>query len=115
MPLTIFQKISNIIVIIITVIYNINCSNLKNISQNNEITQGNCLNIYDIQKIHVGMTKQEISHNIGLPTLQNLFKPNTWYYIYYHRNRQGIIQQQTFILEFDKNNTLITLKSKYII
>lgn len=109
-----FKKILNIIIIII-IIFNINCSTLKNISQNQEITQGNCLNIYDIKKIHIGMTAQEISNNIGLPTFQDLFEPNKWYYIYYHKNHNGIIQQQTFILEFNKKDILIALQNKYAI
>lgn len=109
------KNILNIILIIIIIVFNIRCSTLQNISNKyHDTDQGHYLNTYDIQKIHIGMTKAEISYNIGSPTLQDLFGENKWYYIYYHRYHNKIVKQQIFILKFDENNTLIDLKNNSI-
>lgn len=110
MPFKILQNILNITIIIATVL-NTSCSILqKNISKNYNIKQGNHLKAHDIQKIHIGMTKPEISHAIGLPTLQDLFETNIWYYIYYNHHHHAIKELQTITLIFDKNNILIDFK-----
>lgn len=109
------KKILNIIIITIITIIHVNCSTLKNISNYNyNIDQGNYLNTQDIQKIHIGMTKNEISQNIGSPTLQDIFEPNIWYYIHYQQNRNDIKKQQIFILQFNKYDILINLKNESI-
>lgn len=110
--LKLLKKTLNITIITIIIIFNINCSTLKNISKYHDINQGNYLNTYDIQKIHIGMTKNEISHNLGLPTLQDLFGLNIWYYIHYHQYQNGIIKQTTLILKFNEHDILINLKNK---
>lgn len=104
------KVISNTIIIIITIILNVNCSMLKNISIHHDITQGHHLNAQEIQKICIGMNKNEILYNIGSPTLQDLFESNIWYYIFYHQKHNKIIEQQTVILKFNKNDILINIQ-----
>lgn len=104
------QNTLNVIIITIIISLNISCTIPKNILQYQDISQGNLLNSHDIKKIKIGMTKDEISKNIGLPTLKNIFGLNIWYYIYYHYHHNKIIQQQTLILTFDKNDILINFK-----
>lgn len=73
--------------------------------------QGIYLNQQDIQKkIHIGITKSEIISNIGLPTLQNIFGLNKWYYIYCHDNPTGYLEYKTIELEFDSNDILTIIK-----
>lgn len=112
-----FQNILNKVAILIIIINNTSCSTLtlQNISNKyDNIYQGNYLTTYDIEKIHIGMNKSEISQKIGLPTLKDIFGENVWYYIYYHQFHNKIIKQQNFMLKFNKNNILIELKNNSI-
>lgn len=104
------KKIQAIILIILSMSINISCSILQRyISENLDIEQGIYLTEKDIQKFYVGMTQAEILNNIGHPILQDIFKPNKWYYIYYHYQHNKLLDLQIIELSFDLNEILISI------
>ncbi|URJ24378.1 outer membrane protein assembly factor BamE [Candidatus Blochmanniella camponoti] len=88
------------------------CTILQHMPQSSDIKQGNYLNEYDIKKIRLGMTKLEISSNIGDPTLEGFLNPNTWYYIFYYRSGNRILEHQILTLKFDAHDILVTMNRK---
>ncbi|WP_159715134.1 outer membrane protein assembly factor BamE [Blochmannia endosymbiont of Camponotus nipponensis] len=100
------------IVIAITMVFNVSCAVLQYAPQSFNIKQGNYLNEQDVKKIHIGMTKLDISFSIGAPTLQGLLEPNIWYYIFYHRSGKKIIEHQILELKFDAHDILTTINKK---
>ncbi|URJ26260.1 outer membrane protein assembly factor BamE [Blochmannia endosymbiont of Camponotus modoc] len=85
---------------------------LQYMPRSSDIQQGNYLNEYDIKKIRLGMTKLEISSNIGDPTLEGFLNPNIWYYIFYYRSGNKISEHQILMLKFDAHDTLVTMNKR---
>lgn len=102
--------ISNMIMIIIIIIFDINCSILKyHMQKNLDVEQGIYLTTQDMKKINVSMHKDEILSNIGPPILKDIFGENIWYYTYYHHFSNGQEKYQTIELIFDSNDFLTTM------
>ena len=47
-----------------------------------DIPQGNYLEQKDIDKLQIGMTKEQVKFVLGAPVLIDSFDTNTWHYIY---------------------------------
>lgn len=99
-----------IIIIFLIMIFNVGCNILQYyISNQSDIEQGIYLTKKDMQKVKIGMTKNEVCNNIGSPVLQDLFKINIWYYIYYHFYVNNQSDVQIIELIFNSNNVLTTI------
>ncbi len=47
-----------------------------------DVPQGNFLEQKDVDKLRVGMTKEQVIYVLGRPVLQDSFDHDTWYYLY---------------------------------
>ncbi|URJ30490.1 outer membrane protein assembly factor BamE domain-containing protein [Candidatus Blochmannia vicinus (nom. nud.)] len=115
MCLKVVQPILHTIVAIATMVCSIGCTMIQYMPKQFDVKQGNYLSECEINRICLGMTKSDISSNIGAPTLQGLLTPNIWYYIFYHRIGNKIIKHQILTLKFDTNDVLITIDKKVIV
>ncbi|AAZ41176.1 small membrane protein A [Candidatus Blochmanniella pennsylvanica str. BPEN] len=112
MYLKVFFKTLHTSIFIITLVCNVSCTMPQYMPISFDIKQGNRLNEYDIKKIRLGMTKLEISSNIGDPTLEGFLNPNTWYYIFYYRRGNRILEHQILTLKFDAHDILVTINKE---
>lgn len=74
-----------------------------------DIPQGNYLEQKSIDKIQMGMTKEQVKFILGSPVVVDTFNNNTWNYIY--RFKSGISKkmdvQKSFTIKFE-NDKLIS-------
>lgn len=74
-----------------------------------DIPQGNYLEQKSIDKIQMGMTKEQVKFILGSPVVVDVFNNNTWNYIY--RFKSGISKkmdvQKSFTIKFE-NDKLIS-------
>lgn len=47
-----------------------------------DVPQGNFLDENDVDKLRVGMTKEQVIYVLGRPILKDAFDKDTWYYVY---------------------------------
>lgn len=47
-----------------------------------DIPQGNFLDVKDVEKLRIGMTKEQVVFVLGNPVLKDSFNKNTFYYVY---------------------------------
>jgi outer membrane protein assembly factor BamE len=47
-----------------------------------DVPQGNFLDEKDVEKLRIGMTKEQVIFVLGRPILKDAFDKDTWYYIY---------------------------------
>lgn len=88
------------------------CSTLEKVVYRPDINQGNYLSPADVQKIHTGMTKQQVSYVLGTPMLHDAFGNNTWYYVFREQPGHESVKQQTLTLTFDSAGTLTNIANK---
>ena len=55
-----------------------------------DLQQGNLLNIENIDRIQVGMTKSQIKYLLGGPVVGTPYEENRWDYIYLYQPRMDI-------------------------
>ncbi|MDO6489337.1 outer membrane protein assembly factor BamE [Colwellia sp. 6_MG-2023] len=70
-----------------------------------DIPQGNYLEQKSIDKIQVGMTKEQVKFVLGSPVLVDSFDKDTWNYVY--RFKSGLSEkldtQKNFTMKFEDN------------
>ena len=67
-----------LIIIISLLIYSCSNTNLYRVT----ITQGTVFAQEDLDKLEIGMTKDQVSFVMGQPSFENFFEKNVWNYIY---------------------------------
>ncbi|MBD3668786.1 MAG: outer membrane protein assembly factor BamE [Kangiella sp.] len=65
------------------------------------IQQGNILEQSQVNKLKIGMTKDQISYVLGNPALNTNLNSDTWYYLYYMVPSTGEKREERIILHFD--------------
>ncbi len=66
------------------------------------IQQGNLLEVEDVDKVEVGMTRSQVRYLLGTPMLADPFDPQRWDYLYtFRRGRQARIDRSHFVVHFD--------------
>ncbi len=80
----------NKIIFIVSLLFLIAACNVKTYKA--DIHQGNVITLQDINKIKIGMTKEEVEKILGSPAIIDLFHNNQWEYINYSKmpNSQDI-------------------------
>ncbi|PCI53220.1 MAG: outer membrane assembly protein BamE [Gammaproteobacteria bacterium] len=73
-----------------------------------DIPQGNYLEQKSIDKIQIGMTKEQVKFILGSPVVVDTFDNNTWNYIY--RLKSGLSKkldvQKSFTIKFEENKLI---------
>ena len=84
------------------------CSSVNKIVYRIDVPQGNYLEAATVQKVQVGMTKEQVQYLLGTPVLQNPFSTQTWYYVYLQQRSYQDPEQYTFIVNFDNKGKVLS-------
>ena len=91
-----------LIIIISLLIYSCSNTNLYRVT----ITQGTVFAQEDIDKLEIGMTKDQVSFVMGQPSFENFFEKNVWNYIYKITTGDNVDMEKKVKLTFDEKNLL---------
>jgi len=74
-----------------------------------DIPQGNYLEQKNIDKIQIGMTKEQVKFILGSPVIIDAFDKDTWNYVYSFKSGRSkdLNVEKRFIIKF-KENSLIS-------
>ena len=91
-----------LIIIISLLIYSCSNTNLYRVT----ITQGTVFAQEDVDKLEIGMTKDQVSFVMGQPSFENFFEKNVWNYIYKITTGDNVDMEKKVKLVFDEKNLL---------
>ena len=91
-----------LIIIISLLIYSCSNTNLYRVT----ITQGTVFAQEDIDKLEIGMTKDQVSFVMGQPSFEKFFEKNVWNYIYKITTGDNVDMEKKVKLIFDEKNLL---------
>ena len=91
-----------LIIIISLLIYS--CSNTE--IYRVTITQGTVFSQEDLDKLEIGMTKDQVSFVLGQPSFENFFENNVWNYIYKVTTGDEVDMEKKVKLIFDEKDLL---------
>ena len=91
-----------LIIIISLLMYSCSNTDLYKVT----ITQGTVFAQEDIDKLEIGMTKDQVSFVMGQPSFENFFEKNVWNYIYKITTGDKVDMEKKVKLVFDEKNLL---------
>ncbi|MCO4800346.1 MAG: outer membrane protein assembly factor BamE [Colwelliaceae bacterium] len=70
-----------------------------------DIPQGNYLEQKDIDKLQIGMTKEQVKFVLGSPVVVDSFNDNTWHYVYRFKSGRSekLNAEKQFTVKFEEN------------
>jgi len=68
-----------------------------------DVQQGNVLDKEAVDKLKIGMTKQQVLFVLGSPIIKDAFRSNRWDYVHTFRPGKGEMTQRTITVYFDNN------------
>ena len=79
-----------------------------------DIPQGNYLEKKDIDKLQVGMTKEQVKYVLGSPVLVDSFANDTWHYVYKFKSgrTEKLDMRKDFIIKFE-NDLLVSASGDF--
>lgn len=92
-----------ILILIISLIM-LSCSNAS--IYRVSITQGTVFKQEDINRLEIGMTKDQVTYVMGQPSFENFFEKNVWNYFYQIKSGDTIELERRLKLVFDDENLL---------
>ena len=91
-----------LIIIISLLIFSCSNTNIYRVT----ITQGTVFTQEDLDKLEIGMTKDQVSFVMGQPSFENFFEKNVWNYIYKITTGDEVDVEKKVKLIFDEENLL---------
>ena len=70
------------------------------------ITQGTVFSQDDLDKLEIGMTKDQVNFVMGQPSFENFFEKNVWNYIYKITTGDEVNVEKKVKIIFDEKNLL---------
>jgi len=79
-----------------------------------DVPQGNYLEQKDIDKLQVGMTKEQVKFILGSPVVVDTFEKNVWHYVYVYKSGRNkkYNAEKRFIIRF-KDNKLVSAEGDF--
>ncbi len=68
-----------------------------------DLAQGNFVEQKDVDKLRIGMNREQVKFVLGTPMLTNKFHKDKWYFINSYREGWNEANQKTLIVIFDEN------------
>ncbi|MDO6426609.1 MULTISPECIES: outer membrane protein assembly factor BamE [Thalassotalea] len=70
-----------------------------------DMPQGNFLEQKDIDKLQLGMTKEQVKFVLGTPVVTDSFDNNVWHYVYRFKSgrSESLNKDRKFIVTFEEN------------
>ncbi|GAA5213762.1 outer membrane protein assembly factor BamE [Corallincola platygyrae] len=78
-----------------------------------DIPQGNYIDEQQVEKLRVGMTKEQVKFVLGTPMVKNSFRDTTWYYVYRLKTGKGAEYNKRLIAKFDDQEKLASVEGDY--
>lgn len=75
-----------------------------------DVQQGNALETESVEKIKLGMSKEQVLFVLGNPLIVDSFHPDRWDYIYLFTPGYGDQQRRQLTLIFDRNEIIDIIK-----
>lgn len=76
------------------------CSVLEGLVHRIDVPQGNYLEQRDVDRLRVGMTKEQVNFVLGAPVADNPFADDTWFYVFNMNSGSGDDYRRTITLTF---------------
>lgn len=67
------------------------------------VQQGNWITASQVERLEVGMTREQVHFLLGSPTLQDVFHSDRWEYPYYSKSGTGKEELRLFTVWFEDN------------
>ena len=77
------------------------CAYLNSFVYKIDIPQGNYIDNVQVQKLRVGMTKEQVSYVLGTAVASNPFDQDRWTYLYRYKTGKGVVLEKKLIANFD--------------
>lgn len=77
------------------------------------IQQGNILNSESLDKVEIGMSKEEVRLTLGTPSFVDVFHQNRWDYLYWLQVPGEELVQKNLILYFSTDGLLERIAGEY--
>jgi len=71
-----------------------------------DIQQGNVLDQEAVDKLKIGMSKQQVLFVLGSPIIKDAFHPNRWDYVHTFRPGKGTMTRRIITVFFKKNKLI---------
>ena len=73
-----------------------------------DIPQGNYLEQKDIDKLQVGMTKEQVKFILGSPVVLDSFENDTWHYVYQFKSGRSteFDARKDFVIKFTEDKLI---------
>ena len=69
-----------------------------------DIEQGNRIDPEVIAQLELGMSRRQVEFLLGEPSVIDLYRPDTWYYVYFVRLGEDLSEEKrTMTLHFDND------------
>lgn len=66
-----------------------------------DIPQGNRIDAALIEKLEIGMTKNQVRFLLGTPSIQDPYRPDQWHYVYFYKaGADQSIEKRLMTLQF---------------
>jgi len=75
------------------------------------IQQGNIIEQNKVDRLKVGMSKEEVKEILGDPVLNNVFNRNCWVYAYTDQINGGKIKGRNLTICFNNEGRLMTIRN----
>lgn len=66
-----------------------------------DIPQGNYIEQQDVDRLRVGMNKEQVRFVLGSPVSENAFQNDDWHYVYHLKPGRGSIYQRNLTVHFE--------------
>jgi outer membrane protein assembly factor BamE len=76
--------------------------------------QGNVIEQSELDKLQLGMTKDQVQYILGTPIAADPFRGERWDYYGYYKSPRGHISQRNVALFFDADNKLARMEGQHI-
>jgi len=73
-----------------------------------DVPQGNYLEQKDIDKLQIGMTKEQVKFILGSPVVTDTFEKDVWYYVYSFKSGRDkkFDAEKRFTIHFENNKVV---------
>lgn len=68
-----------------------------------EIQQGNFVGKEAVERLRVGMTRDQVRFTLGTPMLTPIFRANVWVYLFHLRKTSGEIEERRLTVYFEND------------
>lgn len=79
-----------------------------------DVQQGNAVEAETVEKIKLGMSKEQVHFALGTPLINDSFHPDRWDYIYLFIPGYGETQRRQLTLLFDRDEVIDIMKRNIV-